>query len=87
MAMTETEARAALAAFDAVGDLERWIAGQPWQATPDGWTVLVAWQGWRFRLQVAPGGVRVLGSDGWGEPMVWIVPGPPPRTGKGHQGA
>jgi hypothetical protein len=33
--MTEDEARAALAAFDGLGGLERWIAAQgPWQADP-----------------------------------------------------
>ena len=37
--MTEEAARAALAAFDGLGELERWIAGRPWQAIPTGWTV------------------------------------------------
>ena len=38
--MTEAEARAALAALDGLGGLERWIAEQrPWQAIPTGWTV------------------------------------------------
>ena len=37
--MTEEEARAALRAFAAVGEVEHWIAAQPWQATPDGWRV------------------------------------------------
>ena len=33
----EDQARAALAAFDGLGGLERWIAEQrPWQATPAG---------------------------------------------------
>ena len=37
--MTEAEARAALAAFDGIGGLERWIAAQrPWEAVPGGWT-------------------------------------------------
>ena len=37
--MTEDQARAALAAFDGLGGLERWIAAQrPWEATPGGWT-------------------------------------------------
>jgi hypothetical protein len=35
--VTEAEARAALAAFDGLGGLERWIAEQrPWQAVPGG---------------------------------------------------
>ena len=39
--MTEAEARAALRAFVAVGDLERWIAEQRWEAVPPGWKALV----------------------------------------------
>ncbi len=73
--MTEAEARAALAAFDGLGGLERWIAAQwPWQAVPGGWTVPGDLQGWRFRVEPAPGGVRVVASAGGGEPAVWFVP-------------
>ncbi len=73
--MTEAEARAALAAFDGLGGLERWIAAQrPWQATPAGWTVPGELQGWRFRVEPAPGGVRVVASAAGGEPAVWFVP-------------
>ena len=72
--MTEDQARAALAAFEGVGDLERWIAEQPWQAVPGGWTVLEPFQGWRPRVEVVPGGVLILASDGWGEPAAWTVP-------------
>jgi hypothetical protein len=43
--MTEAEARAALAAFDAVGGLEAWIAEQPWLAAPSGWVVPEPLQG------------------------------------------
>ncbi len=40
LAMTEDQARTALAAFDGLGGLERWIAEQrPWEAIPSGWTV------------------------------------------------
>ncbi len=78
--MTEAEARTALAAFDGVGGLERWIAAQSWEATPGGWTVPGELQGWRFRLEVAPGGVRVFASDGRGEPAVWEVPAGPKRA-------
>jgi hypothetical protein len=61
--VTEAEARAALAAFDGLGGLERWIAEQrPWQATPGGWTVPGELQGLRFRVEVAPGGC------GWWRP-------------------
>jgi hypothetical protein len=34
--MTEDEARTLLHDFDGVGGLEAWLAGQPWQAAPDG---------------------------------------------------
>ena len=72
--MTEAEARAALRAFVAVGDVERWIAEQPWEPIPGGWTVLEPFQGWRFRLDPVPGGVRVIASAGEGKPATWIVP-------------
>ena len=69
--MTEAEARAALAAFDGLGGLERWIAEQrPWQAVPGGWTVPGDFQGWRFQVEPAPGGVRVTASMGKGDPAV-----------------
>ncbi len=75
--MTEAEARAALAAFDGLGGLERWIAEQrPWQTTPGGWTVPGELQGWRFRVEPAPGGVRVVAAAAGGEPAVWSVPEP-----------
>ena len=68
----EAEVRAALRAF--VGDIEPWIAGRPWQAAPGGWTEAGELQGWRFRLEVVPGGVRVIASSGKGAPAVWFVP-------------
>ena len=74
--MTEAEARATPAAFDGLGGLEHWIAAQrPWQATPSGWTVPGELQGWRFRVEPAPGGVRVVASAGGDEPAVWFVSG------------
>ena len=73
--MTEAEARAALRAFVGVGNIEPWIAGRPWRAAPGGWTVAGELQGWRFRLEVVPGGVRVIASAGGGEPAGWFVPG------------
>jgi hypothetical protein len=60
--MTEAEARAALRAFVGVGNVEPWIAGRPWQAAPGGWAVAGELQGWRFRLEVVPGGVRVVAA-------------------------
>src|SRR5215212_154295 len=71
--MTEAEARAALRAFVGIGNVEPWIAGRPWRAAPSGWTVAGELQGWRFRVEVARGGVRVVASTGRGEPAVWFV--------------
>ena len=79
--MTEAEARAALRAFVGVGDIEPWIAGRPWQAAPGGWMVAGELQGWRFRLEAVPGGVRVT-AMGKGEPAVWTVPAQPSRTAR-----
>jgi hypothetical protein len=73
--VTEDQARAALAAFDAVGGLERWIAEQRWEAVPGGWRVRERFQGWRFRLEPVAGGLRVVMSVRGGEPAVWVVPG------------
>lgn len=73
--MTEAEARAALAALDGLGGLERWIAEQrPWRAAPGGWTVPGELQGRRFRVEPVPGGLRVTASPGKGSPATWIVP-------------
>ena len=77
--MTEEQARAALAAFVAVGGLERWIAEQRWNAVPGGWVVPEGFQGWRFRLEPVAGGVRVTGCLRKGGSAVWIVPAE--RTG------
>jgi hypothetical protein len=67
--VTEAEARAALRAFDRRRQVEPWIAGRPWQAVPGGWTVAGEPQGWRIRLEMVPGGVRVVASTcGGGEP-------------------
>ena len=74
-AMTEAEARTALRAYDAIGGIEPWIADQPWKAAPGGWTVAGELQGWRFRLEVMPGGVRVVASAGGGDPAVWLCRG------------
>ncbi len=74
--MTEAEARAALAAFDGVGGLERWIADQPWEAARDGWTVRHPLRGWTFIVASAGGGeVRITAHMTGGSPAVWIVPG------------
>ncbi len=74
MAMTEAEARAALRAFDAVGELERWIADHRWEPIAGGWRVRERYQGWRFRVEPAPGGLRVVMSARGGGPAAWFVP-------------
>ena len=74
--MTEAEARAALAAFDAVGEVEQWIAAQRWEAIAGGWRVRGRLHGrWRFRLEPGPGGVRVVMCGTGGAPADWVVPG------------
>ena len=72
--MTEAEARAALRPFVAVGGLEAWIAVQRWEPIPGGWRVRERYQGWRFRLEPAAGGLRVVMSAKGGEPAEWVVP-------------
>ncbi len=72
--MTEAEARAALAAFDAIGGMERWIAAQPWHAAPGGWVVPEPFHGLRFRVEPVARGVRVRTFPDKGEPAAWIVP-------------
>ena len=72
--MTEAEARAALRVFVGVGRVEPWISRQAWEATPRGWTVPMPLEGWIFRLEPVPYGVRVIASAGKGPPAVWTVP-------------
>ena len=73
----EAEARAALAAFDGIGGLERWIAEQrPWEAATGGWTVPGELQGWRFRLAPVAGGVDRAGQVSAGVEGVAGLPGP-----------
>jgi len=75
--VTEAEARAALRAFIAAGEVERWIAEQRWEAIPDGWRVRERLNSWRFRVEPAPGGVWVVMSVTGGEPATWFVPARP----------
>ncbi len=72
--MMEVEVRAALAAFDAIGGMERWIAAQPWLAAPGGWVVPEPFHGLRFRVEPVTRGVRVRAFGDKGEPAAWIVP-------------
>ena len=78
--MAEDEARAALRAYMGIGDVEPWIAARPWQAVPDGWAMAGELEGWRFRVEVAPGGVRVAAFMEKGESAAWIVPARPKRA-------
>ncbi len=74
--MTEAEARDLLRTCDGPGGLEVWIARQPWQAAPDGWTVRAELAGWRFRLEAVAEGLCVTaGQPGEGAPAVWVVRG------------
>jgi hypothetical protein len=74
-AMTESEARAALRAFHAFGDIEQWIAAQRWEAVSGGWRVRGQLHGrWRFRVLPIAGGVRVVMCGVGGAPADWIVP-------------
>jgi hypothetical protein len=73
--VTEDEARTALRAFVAVGEIERWIAEQRWERVAGGWKVREQLHSWRFRVEPVAGGVRVVMSARGGEPAAWIVPG------------
>jgi hypothetical protein len=68
--MTEAEARAALRTFEAMGEVERWIAEQRWEPIPDGWRVRERFQCWRFRVEPVAGGVNVVMSARGGESAV-----------------
>ena len=71
--MTEAEARAALRAFVAVGGIEQWLAEQWWEPVAGGWRGRFG--SWTFRVEPAPGGVRVVMYNGAGEPPArWVVP-------------
>jgi len=72
--LTEAEARAVLAAFDAIGEVEQWIAEQWWEAIPGGWRVQGQFHGRCFLLESVPGGVRVFMREGEGAPANWFVP-------------
>lgn len=82
--MTEDEARDLLTDFGSLDRLENWLAEQPWQAAPDGWTVLTARGGWRFELRLVPDGLQISATaPGGRQPAVWIVSGPAAWTGTG----
>jgi hypothetical protein len=59
-----------------VGGLEAWIAGQRWKTAPGGWTVTDELLGWKSRIDVIAGGLRVNASAPSGrDPAVWVVTG------------
>jgi hypothetical protein len=72
--MTEAQARNLLRRCRSIEGLERWMAGQPWEAAPGGWTVKPDLEGWHFRVEPVPEGVQIIASPGGGDaPAVWIV--------------
>ena len=74
--MTEPEARALLRRWPGLGGLEAWIAEQDWQPAPGGWSVMGELRGWRFRIGIVPGGLRLTGGElGAGQPAIWTVTG------------
>jgi hypothetical protein len=72
--MTEAEARQLLRDWPGVGGLEAWIAGRRWRTAPGGWIVTGELQGWQFRLDVIPAGLRVSASAPGGRVAVTSSP-------------
>lgn len=73
--MTKAEARTLLRDCGGFGGLEALIAGRRWQAVPGGWTVSGELQGWSFKLEIVPGGLRVSAHAPGGSPAVLTVAG------------
>jgi hypothetical protein len=71
--MTEADARVLLRDCGGFGGLEAWIAGRRWKAAPGGWVVTGELQGWQFRLDVIPAGLRITASAPGGGPAVWVI--------------
>ena len=65
--MTEADARVLLGGCGGVGGLEAWIATRRWRAVPGGWTVTGELQGWQFRIDVIPAGLRISASAQGGD--------------------
>ena len=70
------EARAAPRALVAVGEIERWIAEQPWGTTSGDRRVRDRFPCWRVRLDRIGGGVRTIMAVRGGEPAEWTLPNP-----------
>jgi hypothetical protein len=69
-----TEARVLLRDYCGFGGLEAWIAGRRWKTAPSDWIVTGELQGWQFRVDVIPAGLRISASaPGGGDPAVWAV--------------
>jgi hypothetical protein len=77
--MTEAEARTLLRDCGGFGGLEAWIAEQPWEAAPGGWTVSGRVRGRAFRLEPFGGGLRITAvrpsGEAPGEWATWTVSG------------
>jgi hypothetical protein len=71
--MTEAEARSLLAAWDGMGGIENWLAGQRWRQTVDGWEVEQLLQGWSFEVWPAGNRLRIIASAGSGQTAEWII--------------
>ena len=71
--MTEADARELLRNRSSFDLIEGWMAEQPWQAAPAGWTGTSKLQGWRLRVEVIAKGLRITARPPSGSPAVWIV--------------
>jgi hypothetical protein len=72
--MTEAEARQLPRDCSGLIGLKAWIAGRRWKTAPSGWIVSGKLQGWQFRIDVIPAGLRIsAGAPGDGGPAVWVV--------------
>ena len=72
--MTEADARDLLRRWPGLGGLEAWMPEQEWAAAPRGGPSTPALDGWRFRIEPVPGGLRLTGGEpGAGRPAVWVV--------------
>ena len=72
--MTKDEARQLLRDCGGFGGLEAWIAEQPWQAAPGGWTVAGRVQGRSFLLEPFSNGLRITAvAPGGGTPGDWAA--------------
>jgi hypothetical protein len=73
--MTEAEARDLLRNCDWPSDdgLEAWMADQPWEIAPGGWTVTDELQGWRFKVEPTPEALRLTAWPPSGSPAAWEV--------------